>query len=73
MAAGPGYRGGGYPAAAGAVTDEESGTEAPDRAEDDRRARQALTALFRRGLIPEAEYRARLARLGGAGATGEGG
>jgi len=50
-----------------AATDTETGTERLDSEEDRRQALWALEQMHRRGLIPEAEYRARRQRLEGAG------
>ncbi len=50
------------PAASSGVADTESGIEG-EAADDPQRALFALEALYRRGLIPEADYRARKAAL----------
>lgn len=55
----------GRPAAAAAGTDAESGQEGLSGAEDRRKSLYALKILYERGLLPEAEYRRRVAALGG--------
>jgi hypothetical protein len=53
------------PGAAIASTDDESGSEGLDRDDDAARSIAALKAMHERGLIPEAEYQRRLAKLKG--------
>lgn len=60
----PTTRAGTRPAAAGMATDAESGIEGLDSAAEVRKSLHALKVMFDRGLIPEAEYRKRVAALG---------
>lgn len=53
--------------AAIAATDAESGSEGLDRDEDLRKSLYALKVMHERGLMPQAEYEAAVARLTGSG------